>query len=350
MKSNAYSKAGVDITLANQVKDSLPEQLVSTHRKGVLGKVGGFGGLFQLDCSRYRQPVLVSSVDGVGTKLKIAFALNQHNTIGQDLVNHCINDIAVLGAEPLFFLDYLAVGKLKPHVFKQIMNGFVTACRENHCSLIGGETAQMSGFYQKGEYDLSGTIIGVVEKNRILDGRKIRIGDHVIGLASNGLHTNGYSLARHIFFEQMKLKPGSRVKGLSQSVGKELLKVHVSYYPLISALLKKYNVRGKPLKIKGLAHITGGGFIDNIPRILPKDCDALIQRGTWEVPPVFQILQSNGKISDLEMPHVFNMGVGMVMVVSAKEGDGILRSIRSRKQQAWKIGEIAKGHGQTILN
>jgi phosphoribosylformylglycinamidine cyclo-ligase len=190
----------------------------------------------------------------------------------------------------------------------------------------------------------------VVEKNRILDGRKIRIGDHVIGLASNGLHTNGYSLARHIFFEQMKLKPGSRVKGLSQSVGKELLKVHVSYYPLISALLKKYNVRGKPLKIKGLAHITGGGFIDNIPRILPKDCDALIQRGTWEVPPVFQILQSNGKISDLEMPHVFNMGVGMVMVVSAKEGDGILRSIRSRKQQAWKIGEIAKGHGQTILN
>jgi len=232
MNKKAYALAGVDIDLGNRVKSRLPELLASTHRPEVLGKVGGFGGLFALKTSQYRQPVLVSSVDGVGTKLKIAFALNRHNSIGQDLVNHCVNDIAVLGAEPLFFLDYIGTGKLESEVFNQIIEGFARACAENHCALIGGETAQMPGFYQPGEYDVSGTIVGVVEKSRILDGRQIRAGDAVIGLASSGLHTNGYSLARKILFEEMGLKPGSRVSGLELPLGQELLKVHLSYGPV----------------------------------------------------------------------------------------------------------------------
>src|ERR1041385_7417608 len=230
MKQKAYARAGVDIDLGNKVKSTLPQLLAATHRPEVLGKVGGFGGLFALDTRKHRQPVLVSSVDGVGTKLKLAFAMDRHDTIGQDLVNHCVNDIAVLGAEPLFFLDYIGTGKLEPHVFEQVISGFAKACAENKCALIGGETAQMPGFYQTGEYDLSGTIVGVVEKSRLLDGPKaIRPGDAVIGLASSGLHTNGYSLARKIFFEQLRLKPHSRIAELGNSIGNELLKVHVSY-------------------------------------------------------------------------------------------------------------------------
>src|SRR5512136_741103 len=222
MKQKAYARAGVDIDLGNRVKSTLPALLASTRRPGTLGEVGGFGGLFALDTRRYRQPVLVSSVDGVGTKLKIAFALDRHDTIGQDLVNHCVNDIAVLGAEPLFFLDYLGTGTLEPRVFTEILRGFARACAQNRCALIGGETAQMPGFYAPGEYDVSGTIVGVVEKSRLLNGTTIRPGDAVIGLASSGLHTNGYSLARRIFFEQMGLKPASRVRGLANSIGVEL--------------------------------------------------------------------------------------------------------------------------------
>src|SRR5438309_9166390 len=241
MKQKAYARAGVDIDLGNRVKAALPQLLASTRRREVLGKVGGFGGLFALNTRKYQQPILVSSVDGVGTKLKIAFAMDRHNTIGQDLVNHCVNDIAVLGAEPLFFLDYLGTGKLQPHVFTEIIKGFAKACAENHCALIGGETAQMAGFYQNGEYDLSGTIVGVVEKSRILDGKNVRPGDAVIGLASSGLHTNGYSLARKIFFEQMKLKPDSYVSALGDTIGGELLRVHRSYGPLVQKLLGKFN-------------------------------------------------------------------------------------------------------------
>src|SRR5258706_1020011 len=237
MSMKAYARAGVDIDLGNKVKATLPQLLASTHRREVLGKVGGFGGLFALDARRYKEPVLVSSVDGVGTKLKIAFAMDRHDTIGQDLVNHCVNDIAVLGAEPLFFLDYIGTGKLEARVFMEIIAGFAKACAENRCSLIGGETAQMPGFYQRGEYDVSGTIVGVVEKSKMLDGKGIRPGDVVIGLASSGLHTNGYSLARRIFFDRMKLKPSSRVPELGNTLGDELLKVHVSYGPLIQRLL-----------------------------------------------------------------------------------------------------------------
>src|SRR3954462_6862105 len=226
MPQKAYARAGVDIDLGNKVKATLPDLLKSTHRREVLGKVGGFGGLFALDTRKYKEPVLVSSVDGVGTKLKIAFAMDRHDTIGEDLGNHCVNDIAVLGAEPLFFLDYIGTGKLKPHVFQQLITGFARACAENNCSLIGGETAQMPGFYQEGEYDVSGTIVGVVEKSKMLDGKAIRAGDAVIGLESSGLHTNGYSLARKIFFEEWKLEPRSHVAELGTSIGEELLKVH----------------------------------------------------------------------------------------------------------------------------
>ena len=346
MKQKAYAAAGVDIDLGNKVKATLPQLLASTHRREVLGKVGGFGGLFALDTKKYRQPVLVSSTDGVGTKLKIAFAMDRHDTVGQDLVNHCVNDIAVLGAEPLFFLDYIGTGKLAPKVFAELIAGFAAACAANHCALIGGETAQMPGFYQPGEYDVSGTIVGVVEKSRILDGTRIRPGDAVIGLASSGLHTNGYSLARQILFEKMKLKPGSYSKELGNTVGNELLKVHVSYGPLVQKLLRKFNrADGYGLGVKGLAHITGGGFIDNIPRVLPAKFDVVVRKGSWPIPPLFQMLQTGGKVAEAEMYQVFNMGIGMTIIAARDLAESVLRFVRAQKQTAWMIGEVVPGTG-----
>ena len=346
MKQKAYARAGVDIDLGNRVKATLPKLLAATHRREVLGKVGGFGGLFALDLKKYREPVLVSSVDGVGTKLKIAFAMDRHDTIGADLVNHCVNDIAVLGAEPLFFLDYLGTGKLKPHVFTAIIQGFARACAENNCTLIGGETAQMPGFYRPGEYDVSGTIVGVVEKSKMLDGKTIKPGDAVIGLASSGLHTNGYSLARKIFFEQMMLKPTSHVAELGNTIGDELLKVHVSYGPLVQELLSKFDAASAKSKIiKGLAHITGGGFIDNIPRVLPKNCDVIIRKGTWDVLPIFQLIAAKGGVPEAELYQVFNMGIGMTIIVAGDSVDSVLKFIRARKQKAWIIGEVTRGTG-----
>ncbi len=342
MSLKAYAAAGVDIDLGNRVKASLPRLLASTRRREVLGQVGGFGGLFALDVKKFRQPVLVSSTDGVGTKLKIAFAMDRHDTMGRDLVNHCVNDIAVLGAEPLFFLDYIGTGRLQPRVFGQLMRGFAAACRENHCALIGGETAQMPGFYRDGEYDVSGTIVGVVEKEAILDGKGIRPGDAILGLASSGLHTNGYSLARKIVFGRLKLRPDSVVAGLQGSIGDQLLKVHVSYGPVIRAALKKFAGRRE---IKGLAHITGGGFIDNVPRVLPKKCDAVIRKGTWVAPPIFQWLASKGRVAEGELYQVFNMGIGMTMFVAAGKADAALRFIRARGQAAWIIGEVVRGTG-----
>ncbi len=369
MKKTAYARAGVDIDLGNKVKSTLPRLLAATRRPGVLGKVGGFGGLFSLDLRRYREPVLVSSVDGVGTKLKIAFAMDRHDTIGQDLVNHCVNDIAVLGAEALFFLDYLGTGKLEARVFTEIIRGFAQACAENRCALIGGETAQMPGFYQKGEYDVSGTIVGAVEKSRILDGKAIRPGDGVIGLASSGLHTNGYSLARKILLEQMKLKLSSYVPELRNRLGDELLKVHRSYGPLIQKLLKRFNhqvassggrpgakpsrARGRPetvLSIKGLAHITGGGFIDNLPRILPRNCDVLIRKGSWDVLPIFQLMAERGGVPDAELYQVFNMGIGMVLIVAPERLAAIHKFIHSQGHQSWSIGEVVKGAGRARVS
>jgi len=352
----AYARAGVDIDLGNQVKAALPRLLAATHRREVLGQVGGFGGLFALDTRKYKQPVLVSSMDGVGTKLKIAFAMDRHDTIGEDLVNHCVNDITVLGAEPLFFLDYLGAGKLDPPVFTDIIKGFARGCAANHCALIGGETAQMPGFYQPGEYDLSGAIVGVVERARLLDGKAIRPGDAVIGLASSGLHTNGYSLARKIFFEQMKLAPRSPVPELGNTIGDELLKVHVSYGPLVQRLLRKFDPsrpgvsRGRGRRdrvpaLKGVAHITGGGFVDNLPRVLPKNCDVIIRKGSWEMLPIFRFIQAQGGVPEDELYQVFNMGIGMTLIVAPDQAEAMLKFIRAQKQAAWRIGEVVKGKG-----
>jgi phosphoribosylformylglycinamidine cyclo-ligase len=360
MKQKAYAAAGVDIDLGNKVKAMLPQLLAATHRREVLGKVGGFGGLFALDVKKFREPVLVSSVDGVGTKLKLAFQQDKHDTIGADLVNHCVNDIAVLGAEPLFFLDYLGTGKLEPHVFTDIIKGFARACAENNCALIGGETAQMPGFYQPGEYDVSGTIVGVVEKSRMLNGQKtVKRGDVVIGIESSGLHTNGYSLGRKIFFEQLKLKPSSRVPGLKGTIGEELLKEHLSYGPLVQKLLKKFNAeRGALLRqnsrsnasrsdaVRAFAHITGGGFVDNIPRVLPKSLDVVIKKGSWDMLPIFRIIAARSGVPDEELYQVFNMGIGMVAIVAADQADAVLKFIKSQKHKAWIIGEVVKGQGE----
>jgi phosphoribosylformylglycinamidine cyclo-ligase len=364
MKQKAYAAAGVDIDLGNKVKATLPQLLASTHRREVLGKVGGFGGLFALDVKKYREPVLVSSVDGVGTKLKIAFAMDKHDSIGADLVNHCVNDIAVLGAEPLFFLDYLGTGKLEPHVFTEIIKGFARACAENNCALIGGETAQMPGFYQAGEYDVSGTIVGVVEKSRMLNGQKtVKQGDVVIGIASSGLHTNGYSLGRKIFFEQLGYKFTDKIPGLKKSIGEELLNEHISYGPLVQKLLKQFNrrdelhesfskksgIRGaRPSKnfVKAFAHITGGGFVDNIPRVLPKSLDVFIRKGSWDMLPIFQIIEQKSGVPDEELYQVFNMGIGMVSIVSAEKAKAVLKFIRAQKHDAWLIGEVVKGSGE----
>ena len=346
-KQKAYAAAGVDIDLGNKVKATLPQLLASTHRREVLGKVGGFGGLFALDVKKYREPILVSSVDGVGTKLKIAFQQDKHDTIGADLVNHCVNDIAVLGAEPLFFLDYLGTGKLEPHVFTDIIKGFARACAENNCALIGGETAQMPGFYQPGEYDVSGTIVGVVEKSRMLNGQKtVKRGDVVIGIESSGLHTNGYSLGRKIFFEQLKLKPSSRVPGLKDTIGQELLKEHLSYGPLVQKLLKKFNLVGQPDQVRAFAHITGGGFVDNIPRVLPQSLDVVIKKGSWDMLPIFQIIEQKSGVPDDELYQVFNMGIGIVSIVTADKADAVLKFIKAQQHKAWIIGEVVKGKGE----
>ena len=345
MKQKAYARAGVDIDLGNRMKATLPQLLASTHRREVMGKVGGFGGLFALNTRQLKQPILVSSVDGVGTKLKIAFAMDRHDTIGEDLVNHCVNDIAVLGAEPLFFLDYLGTGKLEPHVFTEIIKGFARGCAANRCALVGGETAQMPGFYQPGEYDVSGTIVGVVEKSWMLDGKAIRPGDVVIGLEASGHHTNGYSLARQIFFDQLKLKPTSRVAELGNTIGDEMLKVHVSYGMLVQSLLKKFNRDGQPRVVKGLAHITGGGFVDNIPRVLPKKCDVVIRKGSWDMLPIFKMIEAKSGVPDDELYQVFNMGIGMTIIVPADKADAVLKFVRAQKHKAWFIGEVVKGSG-----
>ena len=273
--------------------------------------------------------------------------LFRSDTIGEDLVNHCVNDIAVLGAEPLFFLDYLGTGKLEPHVFKQIIQGFVRGCVANGCTLIGGETAQMPGFYQAGEYDVSGTIVGVVEKSRMLNGQKsVKRGDVVIGVESTGLHTNGYSLGRKIFFETLKLKPSSHVAELGNSIGNELLKVHATYGPLVQQLVRKFNPAGKPNVVKAFAHITGGGFIDNIPRTLPANCDVIVHKGSWEMLPIFQMIRARGGVDDAELYQVFNMGIGLTAIVADEQADAVVRTIRAANFRAWIIGDVVKGQAQ----
>ena len=332
----AYALAGVDVDLGNLVKSRIHARVKVTHGPEVLGKIGGFGGLFKPDFSRMREPVLVSSVDGVGTKLKLAFATGRHDTVAQDLVNHCVDDIAVLGARPLFFLDYIGAEKLEPPVFEQLIKGFSKACKEAGCALIGGETAQMPGMYNPGEYDLAGTIVGVVDRKKMIDGSRIRPGDAVLGLPSNGLHTNGYSLARKILFETMNLKISSKLPGLAKCLGEELLRVHRNYQPLLSSLPDGL--------AKGLAHITGGGLVDNLPRVLPKTCDAVIDTASWKVPALFRILQEGGGVDPAEMYQVFNMGIGMTIVVSEKEAAEAIRRTRAKR-----IGRIEPGTGVVRL-
>ena len=335
-QTNAYASAGVDVDLANKLKRSIGAFVRQTHGAQVLGKIGGFGGLFRASFPGMREPVLVSSTDSVGTKLKIAFAMNKHDTVGADLVNHCVNDIAVVGARPLFFLDYIGCEKLEPRVFNQLLRGLARACRAAKCALIGGETAQLGDMYRKGEYDLVGCIIGAVDRRKIIDGRKIKPGDVVLGLASNGLHTNGYSLARKILFEKMRLKPSSPLPGSTLTVGKELLRVHKNYQPLLAKV---------PIgMIKGLAHITGGGLVDNLPRILPSNCDAVIETKSWRIPSLFQILQKNGNVDSQEMYQVFNMGIGMVAIVGERHARSAMSILKGKG-----IGRIAPGSGRTVL-
>ena len=337
MTKKAYTRAGVDIDLGNRLKRGIQQLVRQTHSPKVLAKIGGFGGLFRADFAGIKDPVLVASIDGVGTKLKIAFALGRHDTVGADLVNHCVNDIAVVGARPLFFLDYIGCEKLRPAVFKQLLAGFSRACREAGCALIGGETAQMPGMYRKGEYDLAGCIVGVVDRGRLIDGHKIKPGDVILGLIANGLHTNGYSLARRILFEKMRLKPRARLPGLTGTVGTELLRVHKNYQPLLARLPAGL--------LKGLAHITGGGLVDNLPRILPKNCDAVIDTKSWRVPPIFRILERNGTVAPAEMYQVFNMGIGMAAIVGERDAKRAVSILKAKR-----IGRIEPGRGKTVLS
>jgi phosphoribosylformylglycinamidine cyclo-ligase len=331
-RKKPYARAGVDVDLGNRLKRRIQSLVRQTHGPQVLGKIGGFGGLFRADFRDMRDPVLVASIDGVGTKLKIAFAMNKHDTVGADMVNHCVNDIAALGARPLFFLDYIGCEKLEARVFDQLLRGFARGCRSAGCALLGGETAQLPGMYRKDEYDLAGCIVGVVDRAKIIDGSRIKSGDAILGLASNGLHTNGYSLARKILFEKMRLKPSSRLPGLKETVGGELLRLHKNYQPLLAKVSSGV--------IKGLAHITGGGLIDNLPRILPKNCDAVIETKSWRVPRIFQILQEHGDVDLAEMYQVFNMGIGMVAIVSERDAKKTMSILKAKR-----IGRIERGKG-----
>jgi phosphoribosylformylglycinamidine cyclo-ligase len=335
-RRKAYARAGVDVDLGNRLKRDLPRLVRQTHGPQVLGKIGGFGGLFRADFPGMREPVLVASIDSVGTKVKVAFAMDKHDTVGGDLVNHCVNDIAVLGARPLFFLDYIGCEKLDRRVFDQLLQGFTRACRLAGCALIGGETAQLPDMYRPKEYDLAGCIVGVVDRARIIDGSKIRAGDVVLGLPSNGLHTNGYSLARKILLEKMRLSVRSRLPGSHTTVGQELLRVHRNYQPFLAKVPAGI--------INGLAHITGGGLIDNLPRILPKDCGAVIDTKRWRRPRIFEILQENGNIDRAEMYQVFNMGIGMVAIVSEDDAKRAASMLKARK-----IGRVERGSGKARL-
>ena len=332
-----YKTSGVDIDAGNETVRRIKQLAKSTFTPGVLSEIGSFGGLFKLDTSAWTEPVLVSSADGVGTKLKVAFMANQHNTIGVDLVNHCVNDILVQGAVPLFFLDYLATGKLLPDVAEQIVHGLARACQDNGCALLGGETAEMPGFYHDGEYDVAGFIVGAVDRARLIDGKSITAGDVLIGLPSNGLHTNGYSLARKIVFEELKLKVDTHVPDLGETVGQALLRPHRSYLPVIKPLLSKG-------QIKGMAHITGGGITDNLPRVLPPGTAARVNRTSWRAPAIFRWLGESGRVPEYDLRRALNMGIGMILVVSKNDVDAVRQDLlNAGEANSPVIGEIIAG-------
>jgi phosphoribosylformylglycinamidine cyclo-ligase len=340
--TSRYADAGVDIDAKAAALARAKAAIRSTFTPGVLGDVGGFGGLFRPDFSKYREPVLVASTDGVGTKLKVAIAMERHDTCGGDLLNHCVNDILVQGARPLFFLDYIATGKVEPGVIEAVIEGIARACKENGAALLGGETAEMPGFYAAGEYDVAGTIVGVVERDRILDGSRISAGDIALGLPSLGLQTNGYTLARKVFFDTMGRKPQDRLEELGgRAIGDVLLDPHLSYLRALEPLLEADLVHG-------MAHLTGGGFYDNIPRVLPEGLDVRIKSGAWPVPGVFDVIGRNGAVSFEEMHRVFNMGIGMVVFVGAADLARVADLWKSAGQRWYAIGNVKAGGSRRV--
>jgi len=337
-----YSDAGVDIDAATRATDKIKELARRTFNKHTLSEIGSFGGMYDGSFPDVTQPVLVASVDGVGTKLKIAFLAGIHDTVGRDLVNHCVNDILVQGARPLFFLDYIATGKLSPEVVATVIEGITKGCSENGCVLLGGETAEMPGFYAAGEYDVAGFIVGVVGRERVIDGKQIAPGDVLLAVPSAGLHTNGYSLARKLFFEVAGYSVKTHVAKLGTTVGEALLAPHISYLKLLSPLLDQK-------VIKGLAHITGGGLVDNIPRILPEGTSVRIRKGSWPVLPIFDLLQQIGNVSEPEMFRTFNMGVGMVVVCARAEVARITDAMQQVGQTCYEIGEVVQGNREVFI-
>ena len=334
-KPLTYADAGVDVRKANRLVDTIKDIARQTHRTGVMGEIGGFGGLFSLNLANVDDPVLVSSTDGVGTKLKIAFQMNKHDTVGIDLVAMCVNDIAVQGAKPLFFLDYLATGKLETDVAVDIIRGIGEGCRQAGCALIGGETAEMPGVYQPGEYDLAGFVVGVVVNADILDGSAIRVGDRIIGIASNGLHSNGFSLVRKICFEVMKLSCDDHVPELGTTLGEELLRPTRIYVETIRKMIRD-------LPVHGLAHITGGGLVENLLRIIPRACQVVLLKRGWEIPPIFSFLQEGGRVPEEEMILAFNNGIGLVAVVPADSATEVINRLEGLGEKAYLIGEVTE--------
>ena len=342
-KPVSYSDAGVDIDVATHATDRIKELARTTFNQRTLSEIGSFGGMFDGAFPKLAEPVLVASADGVGTKLKIAFATGIHNTVGADLVNHCVNDILVQGARPLFFLDYIATGKLSADIVAKVIEGIARGCRENDCVLLGGETAEMPGFYGEGEYDIAGFIVGVVDKKKIIDGKKITEGDVVLAVPSVGLHTNGYSLARKLFFEVAGYKPGTPLPEVGMTAGEALLQPHVSYLRPLEGLLDSG-------VIKGLAHITGGGLIDNIPRILPEGTAVEIKKGSWPILPVFESMQQIGNVTEREMYRTFNMGVGMVIVCSPEYVQEIKEHIERNQTKCYEIGRVIAGDRHVLID
>ena len=336
-----YADAGVDIDRANRTKKRIKYLAHKTFTRGVLSEIGGFGGLFAINKEKWTDPVLVSSVDGVGTKLKVAFEMKVHHTIGADLVNHCVNDIAVQGATPLFFMDYLATGVLEPEVVEKVVEGLAEACKHNGCALIGGETAEMPGFYPEGEYDLAGFIVGVAERERIITGKTVEVGDVILGLASNGLHTNGYALARKVLFEIGRYTPDSYVNELKGKVGNELMKTHKSYWHAVKRLVDAECV-------SAMAHVTGGGVTDNLPRVLPRGMAAVIEIGSWPVLPIFEHVQQLGNVPQDEMLRTFNMGLGMLLVVPSKKFKKAQTVLERAGEKAYTVGRIVKGERKVM--
>ncbi len=329
--SISYKDSGVDIEAGEKTVDKIKEIVKSTFNKNVLSGIGHFGAFYEMDFKKYDNPVLVSSVDGVGTKLKVAFMMNKHNTVGQDLVNHCVNDIAVGGAIPQYFMDYMAFGKLDPKVAEDIMEGFGKACRENNVALIGGETAEMPGLYAEEEYDMSGTIVGIIEKSKILNGNKVQKDDVLIGFPSTGLHTNGYSLARKVLFS--KYSVNDKPAGLANSIGEELLQVHKSYLNIIQTIINKINVHA-------FSHITGGGIEGNTMRVVPKGLSLNIDWGSWELPPIFKLIKATGNISDEEMRKAFNVGVGMIAIVGKDDVEAVKLIATELNEKCFVMGRV----------